>query len=108
MVLRMAICSRSVAASLRRFAGPRLSGSVTGPPVPIRLRVWWIHPEWPRSRRDRPGHPVTGCRPAAVPVIFSTFFAPLRIPKPEMISTTPRMISQMPTTRANVTIESNG
>src|SRR5262249_45754706 len=30
------------------------------------------------------------------------------MPKPEMISTTPRTISQMPTTNANVTIESNG
>ena len=43
-----------------------------------------------------------------VPVIFSTFFTSLRIPNPEMTSMAPRMVSQAPTTRANVSIESNG
>ena len=58
--------------------------------------------------RDRLRQPATGCRPAAVPVIFSTFFTSLRMPNPAMTSKTPTMINQMPTTSANVTIESNG
>ena len=58
--------------------------------------------------RDRPGQPAAGCRPAAAPVIFSTLFTSLRMPNPAMTSKTPTMISQMPTTSANVTIESNG
>ena len=49
-----------------------------------------------------------GCRTAPVPVAFSTFFTSLRMPNPEMTSITPRTISQMPTTSANVTMESNG
>lgn len=37
-----------------------------------------------------------------------TVLPALRMPNAEMISKTPRTISQMPATRANVTIESNG
>ena len=57
-----------------------------------------------------PGDPrqAAACRSAPVPVAFSTFFTSLRMPKPEMTSITPRTISQIPTTSANVTIESNG
>jgi hypothetical protein len=58
------------------------------------------------DHRHLPGHPVTACR--AVPVKFSTFLRSLRIPNPEITSATPRMTSQPPTTRASVTIESNG
>jgi hypothetical protein len=49
-------------------------------------------------------------RPERVTVFatFSTFLASLRMPNPEMISMIPRMISQMPTTRPSVTMESNG
>jgi hypothetical protein len=49
-----------------------------------------------------------GVAAATVPVTFSTFFTSLRIPNPEMTSVAPRMTSQAPTTRANVSIESNG
>jgi hypothetical protein len=49
-----------------------------------------------------------GVAAATVPVTFSTFFTSLRIPNPEMTSMAPRTVSQAPTTRANVSIESNG
>jgi len=42
------------------------------------------------------------------PTKLSTFFASLRMPKPEMTSITPSTISETPTTNANVTTESNG
>lgn len=58
------------------------------------------------DRRSRSGHPATASR--ALPVTFWTFFTSLRIPNPEITSITPRTISQMPTTRASVTIESIG
>jgi hypothetical protein len=107
MVRRTAICSRRVVASLRGFAGLRWSGwAVAG--------LAWM--SWApvaasclaKGCRDRPGQPAAGCRPAAAPVIFSTLFTSLRMPNPAMTSKTPTMISQMPTTSANVTIESNG
>lgn len=59
------------------------------------------------DRRNLPGQPATAY-PSATPVTFSTFFTSLRIPNPEITSATPRMISQVPTTKASVTIESNG
>jgi hypothetical protein len=60
----------------------------------------------PDDRRNLSGYPATACR--AVPVTFSAFLTSLRIPNPETTSATPRMTSQTPTTRASVTIESNG
>src|SRR5208283_2270733 len=59
-------------------------------------------------KRDWPVVTHHGVAAARVPVIFSTFFTSLRIPNPEMTSMPPRMVSQAPTTRANVSIESNG
>src|SRR5271157_3927550 len=59
-------------------------------------------------KRDWPVVTHHGVATAIVPVIFSTFFTSLRIPNPEMTSMAPRMVSQAPTTRANVSIESNG
>jgi hypothetical protein len=59
------------------------------------------------GRSSRPGHQATAGR-SAVPVMFLTFFTSLRMPNAEITSVTPRMISQIPTTSANVTIESNG
>ena len=41
-------------------------------------------------------------------IVFSAFLASLRMLNPATISITPMMISQMPTTRAMMTIESNG
>jgi len=55
------------------------------------------------------GQAAAACGGTPTPAnFFSTFFTSLRMPKPEMISTTPSTISQMPTTSANVTIESKG
>ena len=59
------------------------------------------------GRRNRPRHLAKSGWPM-VAVMLSPFLASLRMPTPEITSTTPRMISQIPTTSANVTIESNG
>lgn len=54
------------------------------------------------------GQCATACDCAPAPVTSATFFASLRMPKPEMISTTPSTTSQMPATNASVTMESKG
>jgi hypothetical protein len=59
------------------------------------------------GRGNRPDRQAKAGRPA-VSAMLSTFFTSLRMPNAEITSVTPRMISQIPTTRANVTIESNG
>jgi hypothetical protein len=71
---------------------------------------WPRNHGWPNLSQASAGarHRVTVAAGVPAPMAFSTSFASLRIPNAATTSITPRTTSQMPTTRAKVTIESNG
>jgi hypothetical protein len=93
---------------LKRDRGFTVTGRAALADVPVDdpARDGSVNRAW--STGSLAGQRATACDCAPVPVNVSTFFASLRIPKPEMISITPSTISQTPTTNAKVTIESNG